>query len=265
MASHSELLPDARRVLVVGAGAAGRAVAGAASVAGAHVALLDKAESIAPGLPASVHPLPGAFAVDLVVDEGRLVGVLLLDAGILRVLRASSVVLATGGISGLFVPSPATGDGLAIAARAGVRLDGLDRLAFDGNSVRLDGGIAVDADGRASLPGLFAAGSAAFPRPDPARVARAAAAAVGLPPAPGHLRMRPAIDEPLPPGFVDVKLDRLRRTMRETWEEPEKAIPLVLRLKGEADDFARARPQPELYELQDACEAAMLLLKARRG
>jgi L-aspartate oxidase len=79
-----------------------------------------------------------AFALDLVRDgdrPGRVVGVLALhEDGRLVLHRAPAVVLATGGIGRAYShttnPPEATGDGLAIAARAGARLVDLEFVQF---------------------------------------------------------------------------------------------------------------------------------------
>ncbi|MGA2209694.1 MAG: L-aspartate oxidase [Acidimicrobiales bacterium] len=65
------------------------------------------------------------FAVDLIVENGRCVGVTALDpAGQLQRVEASEVLLAAGGAGQLFAvttnPTEATGDGIAMAMRAGV-------------------------------------------------------------------------------------------------------------------------------------------------
>jgi len=65
------------------------------------------------------------FALDLIVDGGRCRGVVAADhAGALIEVRATNVLLATGGYGQLFAvttnPGEATGDGVAMALRAGV-------------------------------------------------------------------------------------------------------------------------------------------------
>jgi L-aspartate oxidase len=75
------------------------------------------------------------FALDLALEGGRVVGVLA-DHGHGRVVfhRAGAVVLATGGLGQLFAhttnPPENTGDGLAMAARAGARLIDLEFIQF---------------------------------------------------------------------------------------------------------------------------------------
>ncbi len=76
-----------------------------------------------------------ALAVDLVLDGGRAAGVLARHAdGALVLHRARAVVLATGGIGRVFArttnPPEATGDGLALAWRAGARLVDLEFVQF---------------------------------------------------------------------------------------------------------------------------------------
>ena len=76
-----------------------------------------------------------SFALDLVLDAGRLVGVLVRHQdGALVLHRARAVVLATGGIGQVYArttnPLEATGDGLALAWRAGARLGDLEFVQF---------------------------------------------------------------------------------------------------------------------------------------
>jgi len=82
-----------------------------------------------------VQTVPFAFAADLVVAGGRVVGVTVRTDGGERLLAlASAVVLATGGVGRLYAhttnPPEVTGDGLAMAARAGARLADLEFVQF---------------------------------------------------------------------------------------------------------------------------------------
>lgn len=75
------------------------------------------------------------FALDLVVDGGRCAGVVALDpSGRVREVRARHTVLATGGAGQLFAvttnPAEATGDGLAMALRAGVAVADVEFMQF---------------------------------------------------------------------------------------------------------------------------------------
>lgn len=75
------------------------------------------------------------FAMDLLVEEGRCAGVVALPPGGEAVaVRARHVVLATGGAGQLFAvttnPTEATGDGLAMALRAGVAVADVEFFQF---------------------------------------------------------------------------------------------------------------------------------------
>ena len=82
--------------------------------------------------------LEGWFALDLLVEDGRCAGVLALPPGgtgadVVEV-RAAHVVLATGGAGQLFSvttnPSESTGDGVAMALRAGVPTADVEFVQF---------------------------------------------------------------------------------------------------------------------------------------
>lgn len=75
-----------------------------------------------------------AFALDLVVEDGRCVGVSALIGGEFKTVLAQNVLLASGGAGQLFAvttnPSIATGDGMAMAMRAGVVVADLEFVQF---------------------------------------------------------------------------------------------------------------------------------------
>ncbi|HEX3623523.1 MAG TPA: L-aspartate oxidase [Acidimicrobiales bacterium] len=75
------------------------------------------------------------FAVDLLVEDGRCRGVVALDpAGGRHEVRAAQTLLATGGAGQLYAvttnPAEATGDGVAMALRAGVAVADLEFVQF---------------------------------------------------------------------------------------------------------------------------------------
>jgi L-aspartate oxidase len=73
-------------------------------------------------------------AVSLIVNDGRVVGVEIDHDDKRTMLAASAVVLATGGLGGLYAnttnPLSATGAGIALAARAGARLRDMEFVQF---------------------------------------------------------------------------------------------------------------------------------------
>jgi L-aspartate oxidase len=115
--------------------------------------------------------LDGLFVVDLVMQGDRVVGVHGIDEhGARRTLLAGSVVLATGGIGRVYRhttnPREVTGDGLAMAARAGAALRDPEFVQFHPTALatshdpmplltealRGEGATLVDADGRRYMP-----------------------------------------------------------------------------------------------------------------
>jgi L-aspartate oxidase len=113
------------------------------------------------------------LCIELVVDRGRVVGLLCAGRDGLPVLvAANAVVLATGGIGRLFNattnPAESTGDGLAMAARAGAALAGLEFVQFHPTALavtadrsplltealRGEGAVLVDETGRRIMEGV---------------------------------------------------------------------------------------------------------------
>jgi len=81
--------------------------------------------------------------IDLIRRNGRVVGVLALDrAGELTAVLAPAVILATGGIGGLYWrttnPREVAGTGLAVAARAGAKLTDLEFVQFHPTALDVD-------------------------------------------------------------------------------------------------------------------------------
>ncbi len=87
--------------------------------------------------------LENAFAVDVLTRDGEAAGVLVHDGRQLRAVLARSVVLATGGAGQLFRettnPAVATGDGVAMAYRAGAHLMDLEFIQFHPTTLYLAG------------------------------------------------------------------------------------------------------------------------------
>ena len=116
-----------------------------------------------------------AFLVDLLTDEqGRAVGAVVLVESRPVVVRFSSAVLASGGAGQLFAattsPSSCTGDGIAVAFRAGAQLSDMEFIQFHptvlvGNedpraliseAVRGEGAVIRDREGLLVMAGVHA-------------------------------------------------------------------------------------------------------------
>ena len=127
---------------------------------------------------ASIEILEHTFARDLIVERGRVVGLAVMgEDGRERSLEAGAVVLASGGAGQMYPhttnPAVATGDGVAMALRAGAQVADVEfyqfhptALAVGGNfliseAVRGDGAVLRDVDGRRFMFDLDARGELA--------------------------------------------------------------------------------------------------------
>ena len=116
----------------------------------------------------SVRRLDEHLVLDLVVDDGRVAGVLTYDQrdGLPVLVEAGAVVMATGGASRMYAQNTngaiVTGDGMAMAYRAGVALRDMEFVQYHptglpGSGIlitegcRGEGGILLNADGRRYL------------------------------------------------------------------------------------------------------------------
>lgn len=95
-----------------------------------------------------VRVIEHAFATSLLLDDGRVTGIeLLLADGSASLVEEDAVVLATGGAGHLYPhttnPSVATGDGVALALRAGALLRDLEFFQFHPTALALPGNFLV--------------------------------------------------------------------------------------------------------------------------
>ncbi len=119
----------------------------------------------------NIQVLDHTFTVDLLTHRGACVGAIVFDArnGV-RILYAHKIILATGGLGQLFRettnPPVATGDGFALAHRAGAVLRDMEFVQFHpttlyvagatrsliSEAVRGEGGLLVDRNGLRFMP-----------------------------------------------------------------------------------------------------------------
>ena len=147
----------------------------------------------------------------------------------------------------------------------------------------LCGGVAVDTEGRTSLDQLYAVGECARTGVHGAnRLAstslleglvwgrRAGEAAAGNEPVAVEVPELRDSDPSLPDSFAEEKFIRLRRVMDDyvgierTPSDLDRAAGVLRRLKGEIDAYTRTRTSRSLYELRNACIAALLITRAAR-
>ncbi|CAJ1504200.1 L-aspartate oxidase [[Mycobacterium] burgundiense] len=114
------------------------------------------------------------IALEVLVDDGAVAGVHVLSPDGPGILHAAAVILATGGLGHLYAattnPSGATGDGIALALRAGAAISDIEfiqfhpTMLFDGRTggrrpliteaIRGEGAILIDAQGDSVMDGI---------------------------------------------------------------------------------------------------------------
>lgn len=133
LASGREAAHSRARVLHAGGDATGAAI---------EAALSARVEE------RRVTVLEHSFVADLVLSEGRVTGIELVDSlGNIRTLSADVVILASGGAGQLYShttnPLVATGDGVAAALRAGAVLGDVEFYQFHPTSLAVPGNFLV--------------------------------------------------------------------------------------------------------------------------
>jgi L-aspartate oxidase len=82
----------------------------------------------------NVTRYPFAYILDLIIFEGRCYGAYILKNNEVSVILSKSVILSTGGVGSIFSrttnPSVSTGDGMAIAFRAGASFENMEFIQF---------------------------------------------------------------------------------------------------------------------------------------
>ena len=118
----------------------------------------------------AIRILEKSFVIDLISDDGRCVGALAMIDGHLNIIWARCTVLASGGVGQLYRettnPKIATGDGHAMAWRAGATLQDMEMVQFHPTTlyvagasraliteaVRGEGAYLVDRNGHRFMP-----------------------------------------------------------------------------------------------------------------
>jgi L-aspartate oxidase len=133
--------PDGTPSLAIEGAHSARRVLHARDATGREIGrVLWRRASGLPGVTAHAH----ARVVDLLVENGRCAGACYIGPdGALHEVRASAVLLATGGAGQVYSettnPAVATGDGVAMAFRAGAAVADLEFVQFHPTALKVDG------------------------------------------------------------------------------------------------------------------------------
>ncbi|WP_424310123.1 L-aspartate oxidase [Gordonia sp. (in: high G+C Gram-positive bacteria)] len=148
----------------------------------------------------AIEVIDHACVTQILTADGRAVGLEYLGEGGRRVVHASAVLLAAGGMGHMYSattnPAGATGDGIALALRAGAHVADLEFIQFHptmlyvpgargrrtlvSEAVRGEGGVLVDAEGASVTAGVHPMGDLA-PRDVVARAVTEAMRRTGRP------------------------------------------------------------------------------------
>ena len=129
------------RILHANGDATGREIARALLK---HVRGLEEEGKREEEIEKSVQLMEWTTTVDLLIEDGRVVGVTLLDAaGEMVAVGAGAVLIASGGAGQVYSdttnPAVATGDGIAMAYRAGAALEDMEFYQFHPTAFTRDG------------------------------------------------------------------------------------------------------------------------------
>jgi L-aspartate oxidase len=136
-----DLDPDGAPALAMEGAHSARRVLHSRDATGREIgSVLWRRTSTLPGVSAHAH----ARVVDLIVRDGRCTGACFIGAdGALHVARARAVLLATGGAGQVYRettnPAVATGDGIAMAYRAGAAVADLEFVQFHPTALKVAG------------------------------------------------------------------------------------------------------------------------------
>ncbi len=228
-----------------------------------------------------------AVAVRLIgTHETGINGVVLVDGDDSSTHRAETTILAGGGAAYVWpgnTTHPSPPSGLALALRANLPIGDIGHIAWDTSDddprpVRFLDGVRGDGRGHTDIPGVAACGETlASPWHADETLCYLEDVIRGLeaggfqgPPGQGSQpELVPIVDTPMPPGFCEVKLGRLRGTLAEhagpnaDQSSLKNGHAALLSLRGEFKDYARARAEADVQLLSQTADVALAHVDAR--